>query len=378
MFRTSIGHYYKSMKKQKSPATTSAGICATPSSLHNMVWSSMWPQTQPGTVADPGSLQGLPRDICHRGSWGAQMGVAPGPHRLDTSRAHPQQQRFSIASSDMQPTPARGRGEEARRSRKVEAVTMQVRLEEDLVTPFSHALHLFRPDPQRSICIGKRNHETRWRRRLGRGGRPARLLRGRQEGLRKRGGGPVAVSLSLTWSCSRSGPGQPARRAEPESTEESRPLSAGLCRFRPTRPLYARPRPWRPAHRAAAVTCGCRLRRPRPCPPPRLRDRGTKTCSELSADLRPTGGRPKAHGAGGCWQGPGTGPALASTYLPTCNCLRQSLKMHTGLSLPAPSCGQQHLQPPAPLLGAQSPRNPTTPTSLPRGSGGELSGAIHT
>lgn len=72
---------------------------------------------------------------------------------------------------------------------------MQVRLEEDLVTPFSHALHLFRPDPQRSICIGKRNHETRWRRRLGPGGRSARLLRGQQESLQKRGGGPVAVSL---------------------------------------------------------------------------------------------------------------------------------------------------------------------------------------
>lgn len=62
---------------------------------------------------------------------------------------------------------------------------MQVRLEEDLVTPFSHALHLFRPDPQRSICIGKRNHETRWRRRLGRGGRPARLLRGSCEAGRR-------------------------------------------------------------------------------------------------------------------------------------------------------------------------------------------------
>ena len=30
---------------------------------------------------------------------------------------------------------------------------------EDLAAPFSHALHLFRPDPQRSICIGKRNSE---------------------------------------------------------------------------------------------------------------------------------------------------------------------------------------------------------------------------
>lgn len=170
----------------------------------------------------------------------------------------------------------------------------------------------------------------------------------------------MAVSLSLTWSCSSSGPGQPARLAEPESTEESRPLSAGLCRFRPTRPLYARQRPWRPAHRAAAVTCGCRLRRPRPCPPPRLRDRGTKTCSELSADLRPTGGRPKAHGAGGCWQGPGTGPALASTYLPTCNCLRQSPKMHTGCPSPLPAVGSStsSLPPHCPGTEPQEPHHP--------------------
>ena len=31
----------------------------------------------------------------------------------------------------------------------------------NLGAPFSHALHLFRPDPQRSICIGKRNSEWR-------------------------------------------------------------------------------------------------------------------------------------------------------------------------------------------------------------------------
>lgn len=30
---------------------------------------------------------------------------------------------------------------------------------EDLIAPFSHAIYLFRPDPQRSICIGKRNSE---------------------------------------------------------------------------------------------------------------------------------------------------------------------------------------------------------------------------
>lgn len=58
---------------------------------------------------------------------------------------------------------------------------MQVRLEEDLVTPFSHALHLFRPDPQRSICIGKRNHETRWRR----GWAGAAVLRGSCEASRR-------------------------------------------------------------------------------------------------------------------------------------------------------------------------------------------------
>lgn len=30
---------------------------------------------------------------------------------------------------------------------------------EDLTAPFSHALYLFRQDPQRSICIGKRNSQ---------------------------------------------------------------------------------------------------------------------------------------------------------------------------------------------------------------------------
>lgn len=38
--------------------------------------------------------------------------------------------------------------------------------EEDLIAPFSHAIYLFRPDPQRSICIGKRNSERFCRERL--------------------------------------------------------------------------------------------------------------------------------------------------------------------------------------------------------------------
>lgn len=116
MFRTSIEHYYKSMKKQKSPATTSAGICATPSSLHNMVWSSMWPQTQPGTVASDGRPRfssGPPGGDLSQGLLGGEDGGGTW-----TSRAHPQQQRFPIASFDMRPTPARGRGKEARRSQE--------------------------------------------------------------------------------------------------------------------------------------------------------------------------------------------------------------------------------------------------------------------
>lgn len=37
----------------------------------------------------------------------------------------------------------------------------QALVQGNLGAPFSHALHLFRPDPQRSICIGKRNSEWR-------------------------------------------------------------------------------------------------------------------------------------------------------------------------------------------------------------------------
>lgn len=45
---------------------------------------------------------------------------------------------------------------------------------EDLAAPFSHALYLFRPDSQRSICIGKRNSKQLYSIHGGSPARPAR------------------------------------------------------------------------------------------------------------------------------------------------------------------------------------------------------------
>lgn len=113
---------------------------------------------------------------------------------------------------------------------------MPVQRKENLVAPFSHALHLFRPDPQRSICIGKRNHE-RLRAavlvRLLRGqleelqeleSSGCELCRARRQGSRERP--PYLVQPPI------SGPGRPARQTGPGSVEESCLLTVELCSCR--------------------------------------------------------------------------------------------------------------------------------------------------
>lgn len=99
--------------------------------------------------------------------------------------AHPgRSDRFPISwSCDVRPAPAEEDEEDAEPLRP-EPPRMQVRREAYLVAPFSHALHLFRPDPQRSICIGKRNHE---RLRAPGRGRPSGEAPGRRGRLRRGG-----------------------------------------------------------------------------------------------------------------------------------------------------------------------------------------------
>lgn len=139
--------------------------------------------------------------------------------------------------------------------------------EEDLAAPFSHALHLFRPDPQRSICIGKRNSEQR---------APVPVLGEgpweRPAGEVWRGAGRQRV-LGSRWCRQRS---LGARR-------RARLLTPELCLYRQVRPIYGRPRPWGPQSSRCHMWFQAE-----PCqgphPPPRLRDWGTKTRSEQSAE----------------------------------------------------------------------------------------------
>lgn len=162
---------------------------------------------------------------------------------------------------------------------------------------------------------------------------------------------------------------RPARGGEPPPTWSSLPSGSwaadeasrvwehggeltadrGLCCCRPPCPIYARRRPWRPAHRAAAVTCGRRLRRPRPRPPPHLGDESTKTCSEQSAELHTGPGA--ARGALGRRQ------PLSPLLPPFAS---RPGKAH-GVSLSSPPGSQLRSgAPPAsrPTPGAQSPRPP--------------------
>lgn len=255
---------------------------------------------------------------------------------------------------------------------------MQVRREANLVAPFSHALHLFRPDPQRSICIGKRNHERL--RAPGQGAAVrARLLRGQGGGC-SREAESCGASLQPTWSGLGTGPGR--RRVE-----RSRPGGRSGLPPPAACPIYARRRPWRRAHGAAALACGRRLRRPRTRPPPHLRDRGTKTRSERGLCCAPrAGGGP---GPRGLRVGLGKAPALAGRpppgliSLPATTCVRAGKHPRYPLPLPSPRWWQRPLPPPGLQPHCQGHELQDNPPPAPRkprlpGGSGESCRAMHT
>lgn len=187
--------------------------------------------------------------------------------------------------------------------------------EEDLAAPFSHALHLFRPDPQRSICIGKRNSKQR---------APVLVL---GEGPGERPAGEVWRGAGRQRVL-----GSRCRRRSLGARRRAR-LLAELCLCRRVRPIYGRPRPWGPQSSRCHMWFQAE-----PCqgppPPPRLRDWGTKARSEQSAEPGPSGRAVRPRGLGAAGLGPGTRPAPARLiYQRAAACVRPG----KCTSLPTPS-----------------------------------------
>lgn len=135
----------------------------------------VWPRTQPLTPRESrqGRVWAAPP-----GSWGQRSGRVGACAIHPTPPGRTQKQMFPDFSWDTDhPRPPEEEGKEALWVPQPipgewRQVRMRVQRKENLVAPFSHALHLFRPDPQRSICIGKRNHERLWVAAGPQGGRP--------------------------------------------------------------------------------------------------------------------------------------------------------------------------------------------------------------
>lgn len=248
---------------------------------------------------------------------------------------------------------------------------------EDLAAPFSHALHLFRPDPQRSICIGKRNSEQL-----------ARVLErvlgeGPDEGAGR--GSRARVLAKVLGESPGDGRGRGSWTRVGELASPGWPEWAAEAWSRRKAPLLTLPRPAGLPLLCEAETLGQGTQQPlshvvtgraeprTPFPPPHLRDWGTKTFSECIAEPgRRAGGRAaRPTGPRGCW--PGTwGRASPGQYLSA-----KELLLASGpgkrTALPSPSLPAQGL-----TVHTPSPRLPRPWAPSSRGSGGSALPGPHT
>ncbi|XP_057591056.1 collagen alpha-1(I) chain-like [Hippopotamus amphibius kiboko] len=208
------------------------------------------------------------------------------------------------------------------------------------------------PDPQRSICIGKRNGERRGRGsgRVRPGRRGAGTSCGRPVGAGGRQGGREAGGL--TWSASARGLGG--------SAEESRVCTAGSAPAAAGRP-FMRGRDLGGRRRSRGLPCGPGPRcakdpvRPRTC-----QIGAQRPALSRAPSLRRRVGA-EARGAGGCRRDLGRGqprPAASSRpYLAACLCLRHGPE-HTLGGGTAAREGASLPSPPGLLPWARSPRTP--------------------